>query len=406
MNTYRCRLLTPISATEVQWISDAVLVLDGRIIAEVAPYDGREVDEDLRPWVLTPGFVDAHLHFPQTRIVGAASGPLLEWLDRSTFPEEQRFSEAAHAERIAAVFCERMLSAGTTLAMVYGSVHPSAAEALFQQLDLSGMRALAGPVLMDANSPDSLMLPVDRAIPALESLADRWDGADSGRLRVAVVPRFALSCTGAMLKAAGRLAEARGLWVTTHLSENLEECRVAREMFSAPDYLSIYEDAGLLHSRSVFAHCIHLSDSEWSRFAASGAVVAHCPDSNDFLGSGGMPTHTVIERGIPLAIGTDIAAGRSFRVPRILSSAYDNALRQGLQLDPRQLLWWGTRGGAVALGESRVGVLQPGFEADVIALDIPDWVESEAEVLGWALFDHDARVRQTWIRGEVVWSAR
>ncbi|MEZ4316728.1 MAG: guanine deaminase [Myxococcota bacterium] len=404
MTTLRCRLLTPVSASEVRWIPDAVVVLDGSVLAEVGPWDGRPVDEDLRPWVLVPGFVDAHVHFPQTRIVGAASGPLLEWLARSTFPEEQRFAHASHAQRVASVFCERLAAAGTTLSMVYGSVHPGAAEVLFGQLEASGLRAIAGPVLMDANSPEPLILPPDRALPALEGLADRWDGADDGRLRVAVIPRFALSCTREMLEGAGRLAQDRGLWVSTHLSENLEECRVAREMFSAADYLSIYEDAGLLHDRSVYAHCIHLSDSEWSRFADAGAVVAHCPDSNDFLGSGGMPTRTVMERGIPLAIGTDVAAGRSFRVPRILSSAYDNALRQGLQLDPRQLLWWGTRGGALALGEARVGLLEAGREADLVALDVPEWAETEEEVLGWALFDHDATVRRTWVRGRTVYA--
>lgn len=401
----RCRALDPAAPDAVRWLSDAVLdVRDGRIHA-LGPYDGQPVDEDLRPWVIAPGFVDAHLHFPQTRIVGAASGPLLDWLARSTFPEEERFADPTHAARVARVFCERLAAAGTTLSMVYGSVHASSADALFTALDRAGLRAIAGPVLMDANSPAALTIPAGRALADLADLADRWDGHDDGRLRVAVIPRFALSCSREMLAGAGRLAAERGLWVTTHLSENLEECRVARELFDAPDYLSIYEDAGLLHDRSVYAHCIHLSESEWDRFAAAGAVVAHCPDSNDFLGSGGMPIGAVRGRGIPVALGTDIAAGRTFRVPRIASSAYDNALRQGVSVDPRALFWLATRGGALALGEPRVGALTPGLDADLVALDVPDWAEREDEVLGWVLFDHDARPRRTWVRGQVVWSS-
>lgn len=401
----RCRVLSPKSPTDVLWIEDAVVEVEEGRIVNVGPWTGGLADQDLRPAVLVPGFVDAHLHYPQTRIVGAASGPLLEWLKRSTFPEEARFEDPEHARDVAQVFTQRMLASGTTMAMVYGSSHAVAAHALFDELDRSGMRALAGPVLMDAHSPHDLMVPVEEAIPFLEDLATRWDGHDDGRLRVAVVPRFALSCTREMLAEAGRVAREANLWVTTHLSENLEECRVATEMFGTADYLQIYEEAGLLHERSVYAHCIHLSDSEWTRFADAGAVVAHCPDSNDFLGSGGMPTSTVLERGIPLAVGTDIAAGRSFRVTRTLSSAYDNGLRQGHRLPPELLFWLGTRGGALALGETRVGQLEPGRIADMVALDVPWWVGAAEQAVNAVLFDHDVRVQQTWVGGRSVYQA-
>lgn len=403
MTVLRARVLTPLGPDQVSWIPDARVELDGGRITSVCPWEGGACDEDLRPWVLTPGFVDAHLHFPQTRIVGAASGPLLDWLARSTFPEEQRFAELAHAERIAALFCERMLGAGTTLAMVYGSVHAGAAQALFQALDRSGLRALAGPVLMDKDCPEPLCVPVGPAMETLRALHDRW--GEHERLQVAVIPRFALSCTSEMLTAAGALQHELGLWSTTHLSENLVECQVAREMFDAADYLSIYEDAGLVNARSVYAHCIHLSDDEWDRFARAGAVVAHCPDSNDFLGSGGMPIEAVRSRGIPLSIGSDIAAGRSFRIPRILSSAYDNGLRQGASLQPGWLLWLGTQGSAEALGHAAMGSLQAGFHADLVAHAVPEWVETVDEALGWVLFDHDSRVMRTWIGGEEVWRA-
>ncbi|MFT4622951.1 MAG: guanine deaminase [Myxococcota bacterium] len=404
MTTWRARVLSPRSPDAVTWIDDAVVRIEAGVFTEVGPYDGRPVDADLRPGVLIPGFVDAHLHFPQTRIVGSASGPLLDWLATSTFPEEERFAEPSHAALVARHFVDRMAAAGTTLCMAYGSVHPAAADALFTALAASGLRAIAGPVLMDAHSPAALTLPADVALPALEALADRWHGHDD-RLQVAVIPRFALSCTPEMLRRAGELARRRGLWVSTHLAENVVECAVARERFDAPDYLSIYEDAGLLQEKSVYAHCIHLSDDEWDRFAASGAVVAHCPDSNDFLGSGGMPLGAVQERAIPLAIGTDVAAGRSFRVPRILSAAYDNALRQGLSLSPAALLWAGTRGGAKALGFTRIGSVEAGFEADACLFRPPPWVTSAEGVLASLIFDHDApQMARTWVRGRQVWT--
>ncbi|HMV65583.1 MAG TPA: amidohydrolase family protein, partial [Myxococcota bacterium] len=355
------RLLAADGPDQLRWVPDAWVAWDelGRL-TDVAPWDGQPYDEDLRPHVLTAGFVDGHVHFPQARIVGSASGPLLDWLARSTFPEEERFADPAHAARVATWFCRRMAASGTTLAFVYGSVHPRAADRLFRELAETGLRAIAGPVLMDEGGPDALMLGPDPALAALEALGARWHGYD-GRLRVAAIPRFGLSCSADMMRRAGDLARERGWWVSTHLSENPDEVRATCEKFGAPDYLSVYEDAGLVHERCVLAHCIHPTGDEWSRMAAARVVVAHCPDSNDFLGSGGMPVARVLDRGLPLVLGTDVAAGRSQRVPRIASSAHDNALRQGRRVSPVRWLWAATRGGAMALGEERLGALAPGF---------------------------------------------
>jgi len=404
MTVLRARVLTPVAPWRVRYLDDAVVVVDsaGRF-AEVAPWDGRAVDEDLRPGLLLPGFVDAHLHFPQLRIVGAASGPLCDWLARSTYPEEERFADAEHAERVAGMFCRCLAAAGTTLAFVYGSVHPTAAHALFAALERGGLRAIAGPVLMDEHCPEALQLPADQALPALAALADRWHGQD-GRLQVAAIPRFALCCSMELMRGAARLARERGLWVSTHLSESVDECRAATARFGTRDYLEVYERAELVHDRAVFAHCVQLSADEQDRFAAAGSVVAHCPDSNFFLGSGNLPIGELMAREVPVTVGTDLAAGRSFRVPRILSSAYDNGLATGTVLQPHQLLWWGTRGGALALGHPQVGAVQPGLEADMVLVDLPGWVEDEEEALAWVLFDHDApRPRRTWVRGRVVW---
>jgi guanine deaminase len=386
----------------MRWIDDAVVVVDDGRFVEVGPYDGRPVHQDLRPGVLLPGFVDSHVHFPQTRIIGSASGPLLPWLERSTFPEESRFADGAHASAVAAEFAERMTAAGTTLSMVYSSVHPDACHALFEVFAARGLRTIAGPVLMDAHSPEQLLLPPEAALPALEQLVRDWHGHDD-RLAVAVVPRFALSCTEAMMRGAAELANEHGLWVTTHLSENLDEVRIATERFGADDYLEVYERFGLVHARSVYAHCIHLSDDEWDRFAEAGAVVAHCPDSNDFLGSGGMPVGAVLDRGIPLSLGTDVAAGRTFQVPRIASSAYDNGLRVGRPLSLARLLYTATRGGALALDHAHVGAIEEGLEADMVLVEVPWWTADAEQALSSVFFDHDRPLpKAVWVRGQLV----
>ena len=407
MATMRARVLSPDPASDasdaITWIDDAFVRIEGGRLVEIRPWRGEAVDEDLRPGVLLPGFVDSHLHYPQTRIIGSASGPLLQWLQRSTFPEEARFADDDHARTVAEAFAASLASAGTTLSMVYGSVHASSSHALFDAMDRRGLRCIGGPVLMDRNSPPELTVPADRALGELTELVDRWHGHDD-RLYVGVIPRFALSCSQEMMERAGALARERDLWVTTHVAETVAECRAACEMFGADDYLSIYERAGLLHERSVYAHCIHLSEDEWRRFAEARAVVAHCPDSNAFLGSGHMPTADVLRHGIRLSIGTDVAAGRSFRIPRIVSSAYDNALAVGLDVQPGTLLRWGTLDGARALGHTQVGALAVGFEADMVLMDVPAWATSAEQVLAWTLFYADAPPpRQTWVRGRTVW---
>ncbi|MCA9682544.1 MAG: amidohydrolase family protein, partial [Myxococcales bacterium] len=275
MPVLRARVLTSVGPDEVNYWEDGVVVVEGEHIVEVGPYDGLPVDDDLRPALLTPGFVDAHVHFPQARIVGAAAGPLLEWLERSVFPEEARFADEGYAAEVAESFVAALAGAGTTLAMIYGSVHAEACEQLLQALDRRGLRAIAGPVLMDEGAPPALLRSPARALDELAELEARWRGHD--RLQVAAIPRFALSCSTALMTEAARLAGERGMWVSTHVAENREECRLACERFGSADYLEVYESLGLIHERTVLAHCIHFSSDEWDRLARAGAVVAHCP---------------------------------------------------------------------------------------------------------------------------------
>lgn len=380
----RGRLLCPHpELPRVDFVADGLVRVDaaGRIAAVEVP--GYGVPETYPGAVLLPGFVDTHVHFPQTRVLGSASGPLLPWLERSVFPEEARFAEAAYAAAVAEEFCDALVRFGTTCAAVYSSSHPVAAEVLFAALDRRGLRGLAGLTLMDRGAPAAVLLAADAALAACESLIERWHGHDRGRLQFCVTPRFALSCTPGLLRGAGRLAQRHALPVQTHLSENRAEIAATAAAFpGASDYLAVYEDHGLGGSRSLFAHCVHLSEGAWDRIAAQDAAVAHCPDSNFFLGSGCMPLTAATGRGIRVGLGTDVGAGRSFSLRQVMAAAYDASLIGGAAVDAEGLLWHATRGGARALGLAGViGCVAPGYDADLIAVDVPE------DARGAALFD-------------------
>ncbi|WP_164016447.1 guanine deaminase [Pyxidicoccus trucidator] len=402
--TLRGRVLRPrAEQAGFELLPDALIELDarGRIQAVgPAPADCR-VPETHPGTVLLPGFVDTHIHFPQTRMIGSASGPLLTWLERSVFPEEGRFRERAYAEQVAVEFCDALIAQGTTSASIFSSSHPEATDALFAELSRRGLRAMAGLTLMDRGAPPAVLREAPAALEACETLIERWHGHDEGRLRFCVTPRFALSCTSELMRGAGRLAERHGLWMQTHLSENREELRATAAAFpGSADYLGVYEDHGLVGSRSLFAHCIHLSEGEWERMARRNAVVAHCPDSNFFLGSGCMPLRKATERGIRVGLGTDMGAGRTFSLRRVAASAYDAALVLQSPVTPEELLWRATAGGALALGLEGVGRIAPGYEADLVAVDVPAHVSAQDALVDALLFRRDAGpVRATYVRG-------
>ncbi len=384
-------------------LADATIELDeaGRIVAVGPAAPGCPVPETHPGAVLLPGFVDTHLHFPQTRAIGSASGALLEWLERSVFPEEARFTERAYAAEVAHDFCGALIAQGTTCAAVFSSSHPGATDALFAELERRGLRAFAGLTLMDRGAPPPNLLDAAAALDACAALHERWHGRDRGRLSFSVIPRFALSCSDALLRGAADFAARHGLLVQTHISENRDEIRATAAAFpDHPDYLAVYEHHGLVGGRTILAHGIHLSGAVWDRGAGRGAAVAHCPDSNFFLGSGCMPLAKAAARGIRIGLGTDVGAGRTFSLRRVAAAAYDAALLVDARVSPEELLWRATAGGAAALGLDRViGRIAAGFDADLVAIDAPRAAAGPA-LIDHLLFRHDAGpVRATYVRG-------
>ncbi len=370
--------------------------------------DYSEIPETRPGCIWMPGFVDTHVHFPQTNIIGSATGPLLDWLDKTVFPEESKFKDMQHSAHVAQKFCDALLKNGTTCASIYSSSHVGATHVLFEALARRGIRAEVGLTLMNRNAPESLIVPTSKAMEHCAQLINQWHGYDEHRLRFCVTPRFAISCTSDLLKAAGDLAEKHQLLIQTHISENQEELSTTHHFFpTSKDYLAVYEEFGLVTPLSLFAHCIWLNPREWRKLADVGASVSHCPDSNFFLGSGQMPIQQVRSMGLKTGLGSDVGAGRSFSMRKACARAFDTSRITHAQVNSEELLWMATRGGAIALGKGeQIGTFANGFDADMIAIRPPNhnWTTAQ-ELCDQLVFQEDHQgVEEVWIKGRKSWS--
>lgn len=364
-------------AASRRYVEDGLLVVaDGRVQAagEASallpglPPGTRVADH--RPHLLVPGLIDPHIHFPQTQVVASYGTALLDWLQRYTFVEEQRFADPDHAASQARFFLDELLRCGTTTAVVYGSVHPGACEAFFAESERRGTRMAAGKVMMDRGAPEALRDTAESAYRDSQALIARWHGR--GRQLYAISPRFALTSTPEQLGAAGRLArEHPDCLVQTHLAENLAEIAAVRDAYPGDaDYTAVYERYGLLGPRSLMGHCIHLSASERARLAEAGAKAVFCPTSNLFLGSGLFDWAATRAAGIDVAVATDVGGGTSYSLLRTLGEAYKVLRLQGQSLAPDAAFHAVTRGNAQALGlDGLVGSFAVGCEADAVVLD-------------------------------------
>ena len=390
----RGRLLTPVQGQEqLVFFGDASLrVVDGRI-AFVGHFDQDPGphDHERAPGVIVPGWIDTHIHYPQTRVVGRATGPLLQWLEETVFPEESRFRDRRYAAEVAREFIGRMVHFGTTTACIYSSSDPGATDVLFNALAASGLRGLAGLTLMDQSCPEALKVPVAPAMEASTELVARWHGHDDGRLQFVVTPRFAISCTAPLLTAAGHFARDHDLLIQTHLAEHVNEEAATLALHPAgASYLDVYRRTGLLSDKTIYAHAIYLTDAEWDAIAETGARIAHCPDSNFFLGSGRMSVESALGRGVSTGLGSDVAAGRSFNVRRAIASAYDNALCRDEDVTPDRLIRMATLGGAEVLGIAETtGSLEVGKDADLVVIDLPEYIENKSAIISYLAFCHD-----------------
>ncbi len=363
--------------------------------------------------LILPGFIDTHIHYPQTQVIASYGAQLLDWLERYALVEEQRFGDSGHAAAVAAFFLDELARNGTTTAAVYCTVHPESAEAFFAESARRNTRMIAGKVLMDRNAPAALQDTAERGYAESKALIEGWHG--KGRQLYAVTPRFAITSTEAQLEAAGALLkEHPSCYMQTHLSENRREIETVRTLFPwAENYTAVYDRFGLLGPRALFGHCIHLEDGERRLLSESASVAAFCPTSNLFIGSGLFDRAKAQDPAFPLRVGlaTDVGGGTSYSLLRTLAEAYKVLQLQDQNLPALEAFYAITLGNARALGlEGKIGSLAPGREADIVVLDATatpamahrrERVETlEEELFLLMTLGDDRAVQATYISGQ------
>ncbi|HCU14819.1 guanine deaminase [Hafnia paralvei] len=341
-----------------QWEEGKHLIPEG---IRVRDYSGK---------MIVPGFIDTHIHYPQSEMVGAYGEQLLEWLNKHTFPAERRYNDIEYAREMSAFFIKQLLRNGTTTALVFGTVHPESVDALFEAAHNINMRMIAGKVMMDRNAPDYLLDTAETSYTQSKALIERWHR--NGRLLYAITPRFAPTSTPEQLAMAQRLREEYpDTYLHTHLCENKDEIAWVKSLYpDRKNYLDVYHHYGLTGKNSVFAHCVHLEEQEWDCLRDSGSSIAFCPTSNLYLGSGLFNLKKAWHKQIKVGMGTDIGAGTTFNMLQTLNEAYKVMQLQGWRMSAYEAFYLATLGGAKALGlDDIIGNFNVGKEADFVVLE-------------------------------------
>jgi guanine deaminase len=350
-----------------------ISIEDGKIVA-VGDFEdtltaGHEVI-DHRPHLIMAGFIDLHLHYVQSQMIGSYAGSLLEWLNTYTFVEEQKFRQQGHAGAIAERFFDELIRNGTTTAVAYCSSDPISVDAYFGEAARRNMRMVGGKVMMDRNAPEGLLDTAQTGYDDSKELISRWHG--QGRAHYAISPRFAITSTPEQMEVSRALvAEFPDCHVQTHLSENDAEITYSLELYPGhKDYLGIYEDYGLLGRKTLLGHSIHLSHRETQVIAETGSVAVFCPTSNLFLGSGLFDYERLHKAGVRIGTATDIGGGTSYSMLRTMDEAYKVLQLRKQRLTPLNSFYLMTLGNARALSlDDKIGSIAPGRDADLVVLD-------------------------------------
>ncbi|MFN4156338.1 MAG: guanine deaminase [Paracoccaceae bacterium] len=363
--------------------------------------------------LISAGFVDAHVHYPQTAIIASWGKRLIDWLNSYTFPEEMRFSNLSYAQDVANRYFDLTVSNGTTSVCSYCTIHPESVDAFFTAASARNQRVWAGKTCMDRNAPEGLRDTPQSAYDDSKRLLHKWHG--QGRASYVITPRFSPTSTPEQLNALGTLwREHPDCLMQTHLSEQTDEIAWVKDLFpQSRDYLDTYEAQGLLREGAIYGHAIHLTTREKSRLKEAGASLIHCPTSNTFIGSGLFDMGGLKAAGQRIGLATDTGGGSSFSMLRTMASAYEVGQLAGRALHPAELWWLATQGSARALhADHQIGNIAPGMEADLVIVDLaatPAIAQAtcRADDLWQALFPtimmgDDRAIRATWVAGACV----
>lgn len=359
------------------WHEDGLLIVNDVRIQAAGDYaqlkaglpPGTQV-HDYRGKLIMPGFIDTHIHYPQTDMIASPAPGLLPWLETYTFPTERKFADPEHAREVASFFLDELLRCGTTTAMVYCTVHPASVEAFFAESEKRNLRMVAGKIMMDRNCPEFLRDTAESGARESEELIRKWH--KRGRQLYAITPRFAPTSTEAQLQLAGELATAYpDTYLQTHVAENTDEVAWVKSLFpKARSYLDVYDHYGMMRPRAMYAHCIWLDDADRARMAETQSAVSMCATSNLFLGSGLFDFARADAAQVPLSLATDVGGGTSFSMLQTMNETYKVARMGGAYLPALRMFYLATLGGARSMQlEGTIGSFTPGAEADFIVLD-------------------------------------
>lgn len=404
------------------------VIQDGRILAigaykdVVAAYPSLDEIDRYEDSLIMPGFIDCHIHYVQSPMIGSYGDTLINWLNRYTFPTEAKFRDKDFADEVARMFFRQTLSNGTTTANVFSTTFEASVNALFEESERYNARTITGKVLQDRNLPDSLKDPsTEGSILLTEKLLAKWHRR--GRQLYAIIPRFAPTSTPLQLKLAGELYRRHldeGVYLHSHLDEAAHEIEWALSLFpEAVNYTDIYDRFGLIDHHTVMAHCCIVKPEEWKRLSEAGCGVAHCPSSNLFLGDGEFRFREATDSAhrCNVGIGTDVGGGTSFSILRQLGEAYKVAMLDDNPLPVLRSFYMATRGGAEVLRlADTIGSLSPGYEADMAVIDLKateflEWRLQFARSLTDKLFvlqtlAPDNVIRATYVAGKKVFDRR
>ena len=339
---------------------------DGKIVGVFSDlpeqYAGAPV-EDYGDALILQTFADLHLHGAQYPMLGTGMDlPLLDWLNAYAFPTEARFADLDYAREVYSTLAKELIACGTTRVCMFSSLHADATLVLMEELEKAGVTGYVGKVNMDRNNAPGVLEETTE-----ESMSEtlRWlDACDRfEHIKPMLTPRFIPSCTDEVMTFLGKVAKERNLPMQSHISENDREIEWVRQLH--PDcerYWETYAKFGLWDDRTVMAHCVWSDEVERKAMKDAGVTVVHCADSNQNVSSGFAPVRVMLNEGLKVTLGSDIAGGDHLNMFDVIASSIRSSKARRM-MDPtrpdfltvHEGWYLGTSAGAAYFGE------EPGF---------------------------------------------
>ena len=420
IQAYRASILHFQNSGNADYFADGILVVENQTIKQVghasellSQVDGASL-KDLTGKLIMPGFIDTHIHYPQVDVIASYGEQLLDWLNNYTFPTELQFKDKAFASETANFFLDELLKNGTTTALVFGTVFKESVDAFFEASQARNTRMICGKVMMDRNAPEGLCDTPQSSFDDSQALIDQWH--ENGRQLYAITPRFAITSTREQLEKAGELVKNNpSVYMQTHLSENKAEIAFVKELFpERKSYLDVYDHYGLLGPRSVFAHGVHLDETDYQRLSETQSSISFCPTSNLFLGSGLFSLEDSKKYNVPVSVATDVGGGTSFSMLQTLNEAYKICQLNNYSLAPLEGFYMMTLGNAKTLKlDDKIGNFASGKEADFVVIDLqgtPLMARKQAKcrtleetLFSLMMLGDDRAISETFVAGRSVY---